>query len=162
MADWPNIPPLINHRSSQDHYTKYISYIEECTYTSGQLYPPIYHRYMQHNYTEECTYTHGKLTPPPPLINSRSMQHPYIKSLSHTLDSPYNEKKYAEILLHYRWLFIKGNVFIGEWGIQCIWCRGFPFVIANFFVKGDFVIGRVECIWNGHIPKANIPLSNWA
>ena len=27
------------------------------------------------------------------------------------------QKKYAEILLCYRWLFIKGNVFIGEWGI---------------------------------------------
>ena len=26
-------------------------------------------------------------------------------------------KKYVEILLHYRWLFIKGNVIIGEWGI---------------------------------------------
>ena len=33
-------------------------------------------------------------------------------------------KKYVEILLHYRWLFIKGGVFIGEWGI--FWCRGFP------------------------------------
>ena len=26
-------------------------------------------------------------------------------------------KKYVEILLHYRQLFVKGNVFIGEWGI---------------------------------------------
>ena len=34
-----------------------------------------------------------------------------------TLNSAYNEKKYVEILLHYSWLFIKGNVFIGEWGI---------------------------------------------
>ena len=29
----------------------------------------------------------------------------------------YNKKRYAEILLHYRWLFIKGDVIIGEWGI---------------------------------------------
>ena len=35
-----------------------------------------------------------------------------------TLNSTYNEKKYAEILLRYRWLFI----------------------------KDDFIIGRVECI----------------
>ena len=34
-----------------------------------------------------------------------------------TLNSAYNEKKSAEIFLHYRWLFIKGNVFIGEWEI---------------------------------------------
>ena len=26
-------------------------------------------------------------------------------------------KKYADILLHYRWLFIKGNVIMSEWGI---------------------------------------------
>ena len=26
-------------------------------------------------------------------------------------------KKYAEILLRYKQLFIKGNIFIGEWGI---------------------------------------------
>ena len=32
----------------------------------------------------------------------------------HTLNSTYNEKKYAEILLRYRWLFVKGDVFIGE------------------------------------------------
>ena len=32
-------------------------------------------------------------------------------------NSTYNEKKYAEILLHYRQLFIKGDVFIGEWSI---------------------------------------------
>ena len=31
-----------------------------------------------------------------------------------TLNSAYNKKKYAEILLHYMWLFIKGNVLIGE------------------------------------------------
>ena len=34
-----------------------------------------------------------------------------------TLNSTYNEKKYAELLLHYRQLFIKGNVIIGEWGV---------------------------------------------
>ena len=31
-----------------------------------------------------------------------------------TLNSAYNEKKYAEILLHYRWLFVKADVFKGE------------------------------------------------
>ena len=33
------------------------------------------------------------------------------------LNSTYNEKTYAESLLHYGWLFIKGNVITGEWGI---------------------------------------------
>ena len=52
------------------------------------------------------------------------------------------KKKYAEILLCYRQLFIKGNVFIGEWGIF-----GAEVFLhySRFFVKGDFVIGRVEC-----------------
>ena len=40
-----------------------------------------------------------------------------VTYLGHTLNSAYNEKKYAEILLHFRWLFIKGNVFIGEWHV---------------------------------------------
>ena len=34
-----------------------------------------------------------------------------------TINSAYNEKKYAEILLCYRQLFIKGGVFIGEWHV---------------------------------------------
>ena len=34
-----------------------------------------------------------------------------------TLNSTYNEKTYVEILPHYRLLFVKGDVIIGEWGI---------------------------------------------
>ena len=51
-------------------------------------------------------------------------------------------KKYAEIFLHYRWLFIKGNAIIGEWGIFGV---EVSLHYSQFFVKGDFVIGRVEC-----------------
>ena len=60
----------------------------------------------------------------------------------YTLNSTYNEKKYAEILLHYRWVFVKDNVLIGEWGIF-----GAEVFLhySQFFVKGDFVIGGVEC-----------------
>ena len=50
-------------------------------------------------------------------------------------------KKYVEIFLHYRWLFIKGDIIIGEWeifGVE-VFLR-----YSQFFVKGDFVIGRVE------------------
>ena len=57
---------------------------------------------------------------------------------------PIMKKKYAEILLHYRWLFVKGNVIIGEWGIfgvEIFLCY------SQFFIKGNFVIGRVECIF---------------
>ena len=62
-----------------------------------------------------------------------------------TLNSAYNEKKYAEILLRYRRLFIKGDVFIGEWGIF-----GAEIFLhyRQFFVKSNFIIGRVECIWS--------------
>ena len=61
-----------------------------------------------------------------------------------TLNSVYNEKKYVEILLRYRWLFIKGNVFIGERGIfgaEVFLCY------RRFFIKSNFIIGRVECIF---------------
>ena len=63
-----------------------------------------------------------------------------------TLNSAYNKKKYLEILLHYRWLFVKGNVFIGEWHVF-----GAEVFLhySRFFVKGNFVIGRVECIISG-------------
>ena len=49
-----------------------------------------------------------------------------------TLNSAYNEKKYAEILPHYRQLFIKGDVFIGERGIFGV---EISFVIADFLLK---------------------------
>ena len=59
-----------------------------------------------------------------------------------TLNSTCNEKKYVEILLHYRQLFIKGDVIVGKWelfGVEVFLCY------SQFFVKGNFVIGRVEC-----------------
>ena len=59
------------------------------------------------------------------------------------------KKKYAEILPHYRQLFIKGNVFIGEWGIF-----GTEVFLhySRFFIKGNVIIGGVECrclYWGG-------------
>ena len=54
---------------------------------------------------------------------------------------PIIEKKYVEILLHYRQLFIKGNVFKGEWGI--FGAKVFLHY-SQFFVKGNFIIGGVE------------------
>ena len=59
-----------------------------------------------------------------------------------TLNSTYNEKKYVEILLHYRLLFVKGDIIIGEWGIFGV---GIFLCYSQFFIKGDFVIGGVEC-----------------
>ena len=49
-----------------------------------------------------------------------------------TLNSAYNEKKYVEILLRYRWLFVKGDVFIGERGI---FGAEISFIIGNFLLK---------------------------
>ena len=59
---------------------------------------------------------------------------------------PITEKKYAEILLRYRQLFVKGEVFISEWGIFSaeVFLR-----YSRFFVKGNFIIGEVECIVHG-------------
>ena len=61
-----------------------------------------------------------------------------------TLKSAYNEKKYAEIFLHYRWLFIKGDVFIGEWEI--LFVEVFLHY-SQFFIKGDFIVDGVE-LWS--------------
>ena len=47
------------------------------------------------------------------LLNLRQL----VQGLQCTLNSFYNEKKYAEILLRYRWVFIKDDVLIGDWGI---------------------------------------------
>ena len=49
-----------------------------------------------------------------------------------------------EILLCYRWFFVKGDVFIGERGIigaEVFLCY------RQFFIKSDFIIGGVECRW---------------
>ena len=51
-------------------------------------------------------------------------------------------KKYTESFLHYRWLFIKGNVIQGEWetfGVEVF------LHYSQFFIKSNFIIGRVEC-----------------
>ena len=58
------------------------------------------------------------------------------------LTLPITKKKYAENLLHYTQLFLKGNVFIGEWGLfgADVFLR-----YSWFFVRGNFVIGGVEC-----------------
>ena len=33
-------PPPINHRAMEDHYTGYVSHIEECTDTSAEISHP--------------------------------------------------------------------------------------------------------------------------
>ena len=54
-AHIPRPQPPIDHRFMEYHYTKYISYIAQ------------------------CTYTHGRLTPPPPPIKHRSPENHYTK-----------------------------------------------------------------------------------
>ena len=53
-------------------------------------------------------------------------------------------KKNMQILLRYRQLFVKGNVFIGERGIF-----GAEVFLhyRQFFIKSNFVIGGVEYIY---------------
>ena len=90
----------------------------------------------------------------------------------YTLSSAYN-KKYVQILLCYRQLFVKGDIIIGEWDIFGV--EIFLHYI-QFFVKGDFIIGGVECnvlaisthnrcsgssvryvFWLSFYPKGNYP-----
>ena len=59
-----------------------------------------------------------------------------------TFNSTYNEKKYADIFLYYRWLFIKGDIIISEreiFGVEVF------LHYSQLFIKGNFIIGRVEC-----------------
>ena len=47
-------PPLIDHRYLENHQTKKVSYIAECTYTYVRLnppLPPIEHRPLENCYT---------------------------------------------------------------------------------------------------------------
>ena len=50
---------------------------------------------------------------------------------------------YAEIILRYRRPFVKGDVIIGEWEIFD--AEAF-LPCSQFFIKGNFFIGGVECI----------------
>ena len=63
---------------------------------------------------------------------------------------PIMKKKYVEILFYYRWLFVKGNIIIGEWGIFGV---GIFLHNSPFFIKGDFIIGGVECTANRKTQK---------
>ena len=50
----PNPPPPIEHRSLENHDTKSVSYIAQCTYTHDRLtppLPPIKHISMENYYT---------------------------------------------------------------------------------------------------------------
>ena len=75
-----------------------------------------------------CIYTKFQANGHKVLTDNRK----YFTFGSHTLNSAYNEKKYAEILLPYRRPFVKGNVFIGE-GVYLM--QRFSFVIAHFSLK---------------------------
>ena len=60
----------------------------------------------------------------------------FMKGLEIHSTPPITKKKHAEILLHYRWLFVKGNMFIGEW-VHLVWL--FSFVIANFSLNATLL-----------------------
>ena len=99
-----------------------------CAHTYMHIYVHSYMPLCKHSYMH--AYTH-KLV--------------YIHTYMHTftLNSACNKKKYAEILLRYMWLFVKGDVFIGKRGIfgaEVFLCY------RQFFIKNDFVIGGVECM----------------
>ena len=53
-------------------------------------------------------------------------------------------KKYVEIFVCYRCLFVMGDIIIGEWEIfgAEVFLR-----YSRFFVISDFVIGGVECTY---------------
>ena len=64
--------------------------------------------------------------------------HLIIEQIHPTL--PEMKKKYVEIFLHYRQVFVKGDIFIGEWEIF-----GAEVFLhySQFFIKGDFVIDGI-------------------
>ena len=60
---------------------------------------------------------------------------------------PITKKKYAEIFLRYRWLFIKSNVVIGEWKI---YGAELSFLYSRFFRQRQLHIGGVCVIPSGN------------
>ena len=83
----PPSPP-IEHRSLENHYTKYISYTAQCIYTHGWLTPSQSIidalKTTTPNLADlagiaQCTCTHGRLTPPPPPIEHRCLEYHYTK-----------------------------------------------------------------------------------
>ena len=80
-------------------------------------------------------------------------KHIYLQFIIHSTQ-PIMKKK-AEIFLHYRQLFIKGDVIIGEWAIF-----GVEIFLhySRFFIKGDLVIDIVECTkLKPTTPTVNLP-----
>ena len=84
-------------------------------------------------FPSKCCFIVKFSTPLPPLYQQKWK---LVLAWDATLDSLYNEKKYVEILLRYRQLIIKGDVFIEEWGIfdAEVFLR-----CSQFFIKGNFL-----------------------
>ena len=85
-----------------------------------------------------------KIMPCRPYLPPTKIPNPCRHHTYHILHStlPITKKKYVEILLHYRWLFIRGDVIICEWGIFSV---DIFLHYSWFFIKGNFIIGRVQC-----------------
>ena len=63
-------------------------------------------------------------------------------------------KKYVEIFLQYRWLFIKGAIIVGEW--EMVGTEVFLHY-SQCFVKGNFGLGRTECKHANEAKPAEAP-----
>ena len=91
-------------------------------------------QYAKHSFTLESSSAHVR-------GGGTIQQRDFPPTLVHSTP-PITKNKCAEILLHYRQLFVKGDVFIGEWHVfgAEVFLR-----YSRFFIKGDFVTGGVEC-----------------
>ena len=77
------LPPPINHRSMEYHYTKQVSHIAECTYTQGRCTPLQLTIDLWNTTTPNKFHilqnAHIPMADVPPPINHRSLEHHYTK-----------------------------------------------------------------------------------
>ena len=76
------------------------------------------------------------------VTHSTSLRFDLLRSVHST--PPITKIKYTEIFLRYRQLFVKCDVFIGEWEI---FGTEVYLHYSQFLVKGDFVMDGVECTY---------------
>ena len=99
------------HRSLQNHYTKYVSYIARCTYTHGRLTPTPSQLSIDALTTAtpnladladiaQCTYMHGKWNPQ--AIEHRCLEYHYTK-----LGTSHGRSIYIYIYIYiYKYIYI--------------------------------------------------------
>ena len=101
----PIPPPPIDHRFVENHYTKYVSYIAEYTYTHGRLnptpisiWPEIYGRPLHQlcfTYRRMHRYQCRQTPSLPPPIDHRFLENHYTKEVSYIAECTHTQDRWT-------------------------------------------------------------------